>query len=116
MLCKQQSFELVKKRILETLPRLPALDSVLRWHLEALAVTYKYSVVFSSQFPLILNDCLMHLIIYLFLTSGNLFPFDCSLQMHVGLACYSNPIAKLVLFPPSCCRHASTRPNDYTSS
>lgn len=41
MPCKQKSFELVMEGIFETFLYLSALDSVLRWHLEALIVTYK---------------------------------------------------------------------------
>lgn len=63
MPCKQKSFELVEERIFETFLHLPALDSVLKWHLEAQIVTCKYSLIFSLQFPLILKDWLKHFFI-----------------------------------------------------
>lgn len=65
MPCKQKSFELVIEGIFETFLHLPALDSVLRWHFEALIVTFisKYWVVFSLQLHSRTDLC-----IYLFLT------------------------------------------------
>lgn len=64
MPCKQKSFELVKEGVFETSLRPHTLDSVLMWHVEASIVICKYWVLFSSRFPLILNDWVMYLFIF----------------------------------------------------
>lgn len=104
--CKQKPFELVIEGIFDTFLHLPALDSVLRWHLEALLVTYKYWVVFSSQLHSRLNEC-----IYLFIFNlGNLFPLIAPCSWVPAWPVNSDAMAKLVQFPPSSA--ASKHPPD----
>lgn len=107
MPCKQKSFELVIEGIFETFLHLPALDSVLRWHFEALIVTFisKYWVVFSLQLHS-RND----LCIYLFLTLETFFPLIAPCSWVSAWPVNSDSMAKLVQLPPA--STASTHPLD----